>query len=99
MDNKTRRERELAMIRHWILQALFLTDPTPLPVKTLERTVHQHIKIWHADLVAEVVADQSLVLERANLVRKRQGAWALTDKGRADRREVARFIAPPDGAA
>jgi len=95
--------RELALLRSHILdeaQAVFPMAVTrPALHKSLGPAFPHRTGTWLTDAINEQVR----VLQQASLLRTAAGGWTLTERGRADRREVARFTnkdnTPPPEAA
>lgn len=91
----------MARLRNELLNVMQNSFPTPLTTMQLESECRVPFltrdKVWYADAVKE----QIKVLSNAGLVRPMHGGFVLTEKGRQDRQQAARFFnnnTPPDAA-
>lgn len=91
----------MATLRHELLNAMYNAFPQPLDRMQLASDCRTPFlcrdKLWYQDAVAE----QIKVLANAGLVRPFHGGYTLTEKGRRDRQQAARFFNnhPPQDAA
>ncbi len=91
----------MAALRNELLNKIAAVHPNPIDAKQLElicRTLFlTRDKIWYHDVVLE----QLKILLHARLIRPLNGGYTLTETGRRDRAEVARFTNksnPPEAA-
>jgi hypothetical protein len=91
----------MARLRHELLNSMYNLFPAPRTIQQLESDCRVPFltrdKIWYQDSVKE----QLKVLSHAGLIRPMHGGYALTEKGRRDRQQAARFFNnnPPQDAA
>lgn len=91
----------MARLRHELLNSMYNTFPAPRTRQQLESDCRTPFltrdKAWYQDAVRE----QIQVLINADLVRPMHGGYTLTEKGRRDRQQAARFFNsnPPQNAA
>jgi hypothetical protein len=91
----------MAQLRSDLLTALHEATPSPLNRDQLMELCRTSFltrdKTWFADAVVE----QLKVLNHASLIRPFHGGYILTDRGKRDREQAARFInnKQPKGAA
>lgn len=95
--------RELALLRSHILDEAQSVFPLPVTRPALHKSLGpafpHRTGIWLTDSINE----QLRVLLQASLLRPAAGGWTLTERGRADRAQAARFLnktstTPPDAA-
>lgn len=91
----------MARLRHELLTAMYNKFPAPCNVLDLESECRipflTRDKAWYKD----AVKDQIKILLAADLVRTMHGGYTLTEKGRRDRQQAARFFnnsTPKDAA-
>jgi hypothetical protein len=90
----------MATLRNEMLNKLAACYPSPLAVKDLETKCRTPFltkdKVWYSDAVTE----QLKILKNASLIRPFHSGYVLTERGRQDRNEAARFIdpRPPEAA-
>jgi hypothetical protein len=91
----------MATLRNELLNAMYATFPRPLDKRTLGEECRTRFltrdKQWYTDALNEQVK----VLEYSGLVRPSNGGYTLTERGRMDRQQAARFFpvtTPPDAA-
>jgi hypothetical protein len=91
----------MAALRNELLNTLSNSFPRPLDRRTLASECRTPFltrdKAWYQDALNE----QIKVLDYAGLIRPSGGGYALTERGRRDRQQAARFIkptTPPDAA-
>jgi hypothetical protein len=91
----------MAALRNELLNAMYHSFPQPLDREQLASECRTPFlcrdKVWYQD----AVADQIKVLTNASLVRPFHGGYTLTERGRRDRQQAARFFnktTPPDAA-
>ena len=90
----------MAQLRSDLLTALYKKTPSPSNRDQLMELCRTQFltrdKVWYADAVTE----QLKVLHQASLIRPFNGGFILTDRGKRDRQQAARFIKqqPKDAA-
>lgn len=91
----------MARLRHELLNAMYNSFPAPRTIQQVESDCRVPFltrdKSWYKDSVKE----QLKILSHAGLVRPMHGGYTLTEKGRRDRQQAARFFNnnPPQDAA
>lgn len=91
----------MAALRNELLNTLYNRFPAPVDRNQLLSDCRIPFlcrdKQWYADALAE----QLKVLGNAGLIRPMHGGYVLTDRGRQDRQQAARFFnnKPPQDAA
>jgi predicted transcriptional regulator len=85
--------RAMAQIRHLLMTALDNSFPAPRTIPELEHEckvpyMAERKAAWHKDAIKE----QLRILLYAGLIRTARNGYTLTEKGRRDRQEVARFF-------
>ena len=91
----------MARLRHELLNAMYNSFPAPRTIQQVESDCRVPFltrdKSWYKDSVKE----QLKILSHAGLVRPMRGGYTLTEKGRCDRQQAARFFNnnPPQDAA
>jgi hypothetical protein len=90
----------MAQLRSDLLTALYKKTPSPLNRDQLMELCRTKFltrdRTWYADAVTE----QLKVLHQASLIRPFNGGFILTERGKKDRQQAARFIKqqPQDAA-
>jgi hypothetical protein len=91
-----------ARLRHELLTAMYKVYPRPLSLDALIVEVQLPFLTRDKNWLITMVRAQLDVLNHAGLIRPSSGGYLLTDKGRQDRQQVARFFPattpPPDAA-
>lgn len=91
-----------ARLRHELLNAMFKAFPSPLSFDQLMVAVELPFLTRDKAWLIAMIRTQLDVLNHAGLVRPASGGYLLTEKGRQDRQQVARFMPtttpPPDAA-
>ena len=86
----------MAALRNELLNKIAAVHPNPIDAKQLElkcRTLFlTKDRIWYHDVVLE----QLKILLHARLIRPLNNGYTLTETGRKDRAEVARFTNKPN---
>lgn len=101
MAESFRESHVMATLRSELLNAMYNAFPAPRNALDLESDCRVPFltrdKVWFKDAVRE----QIKVLVNADLVRPMHGGYTLTEKGRRDRQQAARFFnkQPPQDAA
>jgi hypothetical protein len=101
MTESFKESHVMATLRSELLNAMSNTFPAPRSALDLESDCRVPFltrdKVWFKDAVRE----QIKVLVNADLVRPMHGGFTLTEKGRRDRQQAARFFnkQPPQDAA
>lgn len=94
--------RQMALLRHLILQLLWHDYPMASNIRRLASELRPLFKDRDRAWLNDAVGDQLTVLRQANLIRTAAGGFTLTERGRADRQQAARFLSknppPPDAA-
>lgn len=94
--------RLMALLRHEILQLLWHDYPKAYDRSRLVSELRPMLKDKDKAWLTDAVGDQLTVLKHANLIRTAAGGHTLTERGRADRQQAARFLSknppPPDAA-
>lgn len=101
MANPKNESQVMARLRHELLTALYVSLPVPLTKDQLLVKCETPFLCRDKDWYHQAVADQLKVLATADLVRNLYGGFTLTEKGKRDRQQAARFFnnAPPPEAA
>jgi hypothetical protein len=93
----------MARLRHEILTVLFKIYPRVLTHPQLVAEVQLPFLTRDKQWLQDAVKEQIQVLQQASLLRPSQGGYTLTDRGRMDRQQAARFLTkkidPPNDAA
>lgn len=90
----------MAVLRSELLTAMYKTYPLPLDRNKLMDECRTKFlsrdKAWFVDATNE----QLKILQQANLIRPFHGGYTLTERGRRDRQQAARFLnqEPKDAA-
>lgn len=90
----------MAMLRSELLTAMYHSYPSPLDRTALMDKCRTKFltrdKAWYVDATNE----QLKILQQASLVRPSNGKFTLTERGRRDRQQAARFLnqEPKDAA-
>ncbi len=92
----------MARLRHELLTAMYQVYPRPLSLDALVTEVQLPFLTRDKAWLIAMVRAQLDVLNHAGLVRPASGGYLLTEKGRRDRQQAARFFptttTPPDAA-
>jgi len=93
----------MARVRHEVLTALYNVFPRTLTHPQLVSETRVPFLTRDKQWLQDAVKEQIQVLQHAGLVRPSQGGYTLTDRGRMDRQQAARFLSkkinPPTDAA
>lgn len=93
----------MARLRHEILTVLYNIFPRTLTHPQLVSETRLPFLTRDKQWLQDAVKEQLQVLQQASLVRPSQGGYTLTDRGRRDRQQAARFLSkkinPPTDAA
>jgi hypothetical protein len=93
----------MTRLRHELLTAMYQVYPRPLSLDVLVVEVQLPFLTRDKAWLIAMVRAQLDVLNHAGLVRPASGGYLLTEKGRRDRQQAARFFptgttTPPDAA-
>lgn len=91
----------MARLRNELLSAMYQAVPMPLSFDQLQVAVELPFLTRDKAWLIAMIRAQLDVLNQAGLVRPTSGGYMLTDKGKRDRQQVARFFpttTPPDAA-
>ena len=92
----------MARLRHELLNAMYNSYPQPLDRTRLASDCRTPFLTRDKDWYHHAVIEQLKILDNAGLVRPFHGGYTLTEKGRRDRQQVARFMnkagTPPEAA-
>lgn len=91
----------MARLRNELLSAMYQAVPMPLSFDELQVAVELPFLTRDKAWLISMIRAQLDVLNHAGLVRPTSGGYMLTDKGKRDRQQVARFFpttTPPDAA-
>jgi len=93
----------MAQLRSELLNAMYRQFPQPLDRNLLAMECRVPFLSRDQAWLHDAIADQVKVLTHAGLIRPSQGGFTLTEKGRQDRQQVARFMGnqqpqPPEAA-
>lgn len=93
----------MARVRHEVLTVLYHQFPRPLTYPDLVNAVKMPFLTRDKQWLQDAVKEQLQVLNHAALIRPTGGGYTLTERGRRDRQQAARFlsnkISPPQDAA
>ena len=93
----------MARLRHELLNTMYNSYPTPLTKQYLMSECQTAFLTRDKDWYSDAVVEQLKVLGHAGLVRPMHGGYTLTERGRRDRQQAARFFSsnppPPKDAA
>lgn len=93
----------MARLRHEVLTVLYQQFPKALTQHQLVEAVSQPFLTRDKQWLQDAVKEQAQVLHHANLIRPASGGYTLTERGRRDRQQAARFLTkkinPPPGDA
>ena len=101
MANPKNESQVMARLRHELLTALYDSLPVPMSKEQLLTECQTPFLCRDSDWYHQAVNDQMKVLDTAGLVRPMYGGYTLTEKGKRDRQQAARFFGkqpPPDAA-
>lgn len=89
-----------ARLRHELLNAMYDSFPSPMSFDQLQVEVELPFLTRDKAWLISMIRTQLDVLNHAGLVRPASGGYLLTEKGRQDRQQAARFFppTPPDAA-
>lgn len=91
----------MAALRNEVLNALAKEFPKPLDRRTLAEECRTRFLTRDAQWYTDALVEQIKVLDYAGLIRPMHGGFTLTERGRQDRQQAARFglnTTPPDAA-
>ncbi len=92
----------MAMLRNEMLNALYKAFPSPLSRPELATCCRIRFLTRDKQWFDDAVVEQIKVLSYASLLRPSNGGYTLTERGRQDRQQAARFglndNPPPDAA-
>jgi hypothetical protein len=94
----------LARLRSDLLDAMWLSYPLPQSLDQLEAAVHMSYLTRELSWLTGAIRAQLSTLNQAELIRPCTKGYLLTEKGRRDRQQAARFLgtndqSPPPEAA
>jgi hypothetical protein len=94
----------LAQLRSDLLDAMWLQYPLALSLDQLEAAVHHAYLTREAAWLTSTIRAELSTLNQAELIRPCAKGYLLTEKGRRDRQQAARFLgtndqSPPPEAA
>jgi hypothetical protein len=94
----------LAQLRSDLLDAMWLQYPLPLSLDQLETAVHTAYLTREKSWLTGTIRAELSTLDQAKLIRPCTKGYLLTEKGRRDRQQAARFLGtnnqptPPEAA-
>ena len=94
----------LAQLRSDLLDAMWLQYPLPQSLDQLEAAVHMSYLTRELSWLTGAIRAQLSTLNQAELIRPCSKGYLLTEKGRRDRQQAARFLStnnqptPPEAA-
>lgn len=90
----------MTKLRHELLSAMHVGFPQPMSRAQLNDAVRQPFLTRDREWLVDAVNEQLKVLDYAGLVRSAHGGFTLTERGRRDREQAARFFKdqPKDAA-
>jgi hypothetical protein len=94
----------LARLRSDLLDAMWLQYPLPLSLDQLEAAVHMAYLTRETSWLTSAIRAQLSTLNQSELIRPCSKGYLLTEKGRRDRQQAARFLGgndeptPPEAA-
>jgi hypothetical protein len=86
----------LARLRSDLLDAMWLQYPLPLSLDQLETAVHLAYLTRETSWLTGAIRAQLSTLNQAELIRPCAKGYLLTEKGRRDRQQAARFLGTND---
>jgi hypothetical protein len=86
----------LARLRSDLLDAMWLQYPLPLSLDQLEAAVHMSYLFRELSWLTGAIRAQLSTLNQAKLIRPCTKGYLLTEKGRRDRQQAARFLGTND---
>lgn len=93
----------MARLRHEVLTVLYHQYPRALTMPDLVKAVRMPFLTRDNEWLQDSVREQIQVLNHASLIRPTSGGYTLTERGRRDRQQAARFLSnkinPPSDAA
>jgi hypothetical protein len=94
----------LARLRSDLLDAMWLQYPLPMSLEKLEEAVHVAYLTRETAWLTGAIRAELSTLNQAELIRPCTKGYLLTEKGRRDRQQAARFLGtnnqptPPEAA-
>lgn len=92
----------MARLRHELLNTMYNKYPQPLDRQLLASECRAPFLSRDKDWYHHAVIEQLKILDNAGLIRPSHGGYTLSEKGRRDRQQVARFFnnndTPPEAA-
>jgi hypothetical protein len=93
----------MARVRHEVLTVLYHQFPKALGQTGLVEAIKMPFLTRDKQWLQDSVKEQLQVLHHAGLIRPANGGYTLTERGRRDRQQAARFLSnkinPPTDAA
>jgi len=86
----------LAQLRSDLLDAMWLQYPLPLSLDQLEAAVHTAYLTREKSWLTGTIRAELSTLDQAKLIRPCTKGYLLTEKGRRDRQQAARFLGTND---
>jgi hypothetical protein len=86
----------LARLRSDLLDAMWLQYPLPLSLDQLESAVHMAYLTRETSWLTSAIRAQLSTLNQSELIRPCTKGYLLTEKGRRDRQQAARFLGTND---
>ena len=84
----------LAQLRSDLLDAMWLRYPQALSLDQLETEVRTAYLTRETAWLASAIREQLAILNQARLIRPSSKGYLLTEAGRRDRQQAARFLGP-----
>lgn len=84
--------KTLALMRHRVLDQMYSTFPSPYSRPQLLKALRPSFPEQGKDWLNDTLSEQLQVLQQAGLIRPTMGGYTLTDRGRMDRQQAARFL-------
>jgi len=82
----------MARVRHEVLTVLYHQYPQALTMPDLVQAVRMPFLTRDKQWLQDTVKEQLQVLQHAALIRPASGGYTLTERGRRDRQQAARFL-------
>lgn len=90
----------MAVLRSELLTAMYHKFPAAMDRPALMEQCRTKFLTRDNDWFVDATNEQLRILQQANLVRTAAGGFTLTERGRQDRQQAARFLnQPPKDAA